>query len=102
MKKIISLILLFLLSSCSNNYTNFHDNKDNFTTSNSELKQNLSNFSLDNLREFENIEMKYTPDKKLIDEIVKKIDEEKSRIFVEVYIFTEKDLQKALIRAKKR
>lgn len=102
MKKIISLTLLFFLFSCSNNYTNFHENKSNFLNENSELKQNLDKFSLNDLREFENIEIKSTPDKKLIWEIVKKIDNAKLRIFVEVYIFTEKDLQKALIRAKKR
>ncbi|MDD5213529.1 MAG: phosphatidylserine/phosphatidylglycerophosphate/cardiolipin synthase family protein [Candidatus Gracilibacteria bacterium] len=102
MKKIISLILLFSLLSCSNNYTNFHENKDNFDVNKTEIKENLSNFSLSNLREFESIEISATPDKKLLKEIVKKIDEAKARIFVEVYIFTEKDLQKALVRAKKR
>lgn len=102
MKKLISLFLLFLLFSCSNNYIDFHENKNNYTSSQVETKQKLSNFSLDSLREFESIEMSATPDKKLLKEIVKKIDEAKSRIFVEVYIFTEKDLQKALIRAKKR
>ncbi len=102
MKKIISFILLFFLLSCSNNYIDFHENKDNYSSSQTEVKNKLSNFSLGNLREFESIEMTSTPDKKLLKEIVKKIDEAKTRIFVEVYIFTEKDLQKALIRAKNR
>jgi phosphatidylserine/phosphatidylglycerophosphate/cardiolipin synthase-like enzyme len=102
MKKLISLFLLFFLFSCSNNYTNFHENKSDFLSENTELKQNLENFSLEKIRNYESIEMSVTPDKKLLKEIVKKIDEAKSRIFVEVYIFTEKDLQKALIRAKKR
>jgi phosphatidylserine/phosphatidylglycerophosphate/cardiolipin synthase-like enzyme len=34
--------------------------------------------------------------------LVKKIDEAKKRIYIEIYIFTEKDLRAALIRAKKK
>ncbi len=102
MKKLISLFLLFFLFSCSNNYTNFHENKSDFLSENTALKENLDSFSLEKIRNYESIEMNSTPDKKLLKEIIRKIDEAKSRIFVEVYIFTEKDLQKALIRAKKR
>jgi phosphatidylserine/phosphatidylglycerophosphate/cardiolipin synthase-like enzyme len=38
----------------------------------------------------------------LLDEMVSKIDNSKSRVYVEVYIFTEKRLKKALINAHKR
>lgn len=102
MKKLISLILVFLLTSCSNSYVNFHENNSNFETSKSVLEANLENFSLKNLRKFDDVEIKSTPDKNLIKEIIEKINNAKSRIYVEVYIFTEKDLQNALIRAKKR
>ena len=43
-----------------------------------------------------------TPDLKLLDTIVSHIDEAKEEIYVEVYIFTEKKMREALVRAHKR
>jgi ABC-type iron transport system FetAB ATPase subunit len=46
--------------------------------------------------------MQTTPNVQLLDEIASKIDKAKTRIYVEVYIFTEKRMKKALVDAKKR
>jgi len=54
------------------------------------------------LRNFENIEIASTPDKNIIKKLREKIKNAKSRIYIEMYIFTEKDLRKELISAKKR
>jgi cardiolipin synthase len=43
-----------------------------------------------------------TPDKELLERLVSHIDKAQEKIYVEVYIFTEKKLRDALIRAHTR
>ncbi|MDD4151279.1 MAG: phospholipase D-like domain-containing protein [Candidatus Gracilibacteria bacterium] len=102
MKKFLVLFLFVLISSCSNNYTNFHENISNFSQNKQISQEKINDFSLKDLRKFENIEIASTPDKNLIKKLREKIKNAKSRIYIEMYIFTEKDLRKELINAKKR
>lgn len=102
MKKFLVLFLFILLSSCSNNYTNFHENISNFAENKQVAQEKINDFSLKDLRNFESIEMASTPDKNIIKKLREKIKNAKSRIYIEMYIFTEKDLRKELINAKKR
>ena len=46
--------------------------------------------------------LRETPDVKLLDDITTKIDSAQKRVYVEVYIFTEKRIKKSLLNAKKR
>lgn len=100
--KILIIFLFILLSSCSNNYTNFHNNIQNFAENKQIAQEKINDFSLKDLRNFENIEMTFTPDKNIIKKLREKIKNAKSRIYIEMYIFTEKDLRKDLLNAKKR
>lgn len=85
-------------------YLSFHnlDYKKNWVESQKELIKNINSFSLDSVKNIENIYIKNTPDLELLDDIVYEIDSAKSRVYLEVYILTEKNIQKALKRAYDR
>jgi phosphatidylserine/phosphatidylglycerophosphate/cardiolipin synthase-like enzyme len=57
---------------------------------------------LDKIRELDSIVFRTNPDKGLLDDIVLKIDNAKKRIYLEVYIFTDKRIREAIIKAKNR
>lgn len=97
MKKLILFFFLFLFS-CQNEYINFHnENKKNI-----QIQEELNHFSFDKIEYLSGLTLKITPDIKLLDDITNQIDNAKIRVYVEVYIFTEKRIKKALIDAKKR
>lgn len=66
-----------------------------------DVKKSLSDFSFDKIREIDWLEIYNTPDKNLLKLLVEKIRNAKTRVYIEAYIFTEKDLRDALIKAKK-
>lgn len=101
MKKIL-LIFLFLLFSCQNEYINFHQNKQIQDEQNSIISKQLENFSFEKITYLSWLTLKETPSLELLDELITKIDNAEKRVYIEVYIFTEKRLKKALIKAKKR
>jgi len=101
MKKIL-LILLFLLFSCQNDYTTFHNDKKNNLLQEKEIDEELKNFSLEKINYLSGVEIRSTPDLKLLDELVSKIEKAKTKVYIEMYIFTEKRLIKALKDAKNR
>lgn len=105
--KIISSIILsifFIIFSIFNfwEYYDFHkqkiENKEIYTNN----KNILENFDIKNIKQIENISLKHTPNKDLLDEIVKKIEKSKEKVYIEVYMFTENRIKTALIKAKKR
>ena len=98
---IITILLIFFGVSYSKEYFLFHTQSNEQQQNIQETNKSLSDFSFDQIREIENIELFKTPDKNLLKTLVKKIDEAKNRIYIEIYIFTEKDIRAALIRAKK-
>lgn len=100
LRKIIFL-LAFLLSSCTNEYWQFHEEKTKLTEQKQSVEQNLATFSVDTI-ESRDIEILVTPDKKVLDRIVSMIDQSKKQVFIEVYILTEKRIIGALQDAKKR
>ncbi len=97
MKKIL-IFFLFFLFSCQNEYVEFHQNKE----IEKQIQSEISDFSFEKIEYLSWITLKNTPDLKFLDELTQKIDDAKSRVYVEVYIFTEKRIRKALIDAKKR
>ncbi len=102
MKKLIFLLVpLFLLSSCTNEYWQFHEQKAKLTEQKQETTQTLQAFSIDTI-EPRNVEILTTPDKKVLDRIVSMIDGAKQQVLIEVYILTEKRIIQALKDAKKR
>ncbi len=64
-------------------------------------KNKVSNFSFDKIREIEKIELYKTPDKNLLKTLVEKIKNAKQRVYIEAYIFTEKEIRNSVIKAKK-
>lgn len=97
MKKFLLLSLLFLFS-CQNQYIEFHKNKE----TEKQIQSEINDFSFDKIEYLSWLTLRKTPDLKLLDELTTKIDNAKSRVYLEVYIFTEKRLKKSLIDAKKR
>lgn len=97
MKKLIFFSLFFLFS-CQNEYIYFH----NENKSNIQIEQEWNNFSFDTIEYLSGLTLKITPDTKILDDITAQIDHAKTRIYVEVYILTEKRIKKALIDGKKR
>lgn len=66
------------------------------------ISENKSNFSIENIKILEGSDIFITPDLWLLDDIVWEIDAAKSRVYLEAYIFTERDMRDAIIRAHKR
>ncbi len=101
----ISIIFfLFILFSIfyAKEYFLFHDKKQEINKNILNSKSDLQNFSLENIRTLEYVDIYKTPDKNLLKILVEKIKNAKTRIYVEAYIFTEKDLRSALVYSKKR
>ena len=105
-KKYINSIIitsLFLLFSWlyAKDYVSFHSEEKLKQVSQEQIKNDISTFSLEKIKDIENIEIHKTPDKNLIKTISEKIRNAKKRVYIEAYIFTEKDFLSALIKAKK-
>lgn len=94
---IFLLSVVYFLSSCSLEYQDFYAEK----TAQIDQLQKESHFSLDDVQEVDGITLRQTPDLDLLDELSQKIWNATSRVYVEMYIFTEKRLRKALIDAYK-
>lgn len=100
----VIIVFLFILFSFfyAKEYFLFHQNKSEIEKNIVKTSDLIKDFSLKNLRTFDDVEIYKTPDKELLKSIVKKIDLSKNRVYIEAYIFTEKDIKNALIKAKKR
>jgi len=98
---IVLFIVVFSFYNFSD-YKNFH--KANYEIENTKklVNEKLSNFELEDIKKINNINIYPTPDKDLLTKIVTDIDNAKEKIFLETYILTEKKVQEALVRAKKR
>lgn len=102
MKKILFLVMsLFFLFSCSNEYKTFHEENNKKIESEKYIKQQVSNFSFEDVKYLSGITLTQTPDTKYLDEIAKKVENAKNRVYLEVYILTETRLQTALKKAHK-
>lgn len=101
MKKIFLVLVLFLFS-CNNDYTEFHNKKIEETQKNTNIEKALNNFSFDDIKYLSWITLKETPDTKFLDELVEKINNSQEKVYVEVYIFTEKRLRTAIKKAYDR
>jgi len=105
--KIISYVILsifFIVFSIFNfwEYYNFHKEKIENKIKKEEESEKLNSFAVEKIKKIENVSLKYTPNKELLNELVKKINNSKQKVYVEVYMFTENRLREAIIKAKKR
>lgn len=84
-------------------YWEYQDIKQEEKTYQSKVIESLETFDSDEISQFwKSVELYSTPDLALLDTIVSQIDNAKKLIYVEVYIFTERDIRDALIRAHNR
>lgn len=100
-KLIIILVLIFSLFSCNNEYKNFHEENNEKIENQKAINDQISSFSLKDVKYLTWITITQTPDTKYLDEIVKKVENAKSKVYLEVYILTETRLQSALKKAYK-
>jgi phosphatidylserine/phosphatidylglycerophosphate/cardiolipin synthase-like enzyme len=83
-------------------YKNFHVNKNTLKIQNNEIQEKLQNFKLEDIKQLEDIEFYYTPNKDLLSKIIQNIENAKKHIYLETYMLTEKRIQAALIKAHKK
>ena len=84
-------------------YWQFRD-AQKLESSNAEVtSQSIKDFSINSVPDFRwKLELYSTPNKEFLTQIVSEIDAAQNNIYVEVYIFTEKDMRDAIIRAHNR
>ena len=80
-------------------YRDFHENKSTINQIEETSLQKARNFELENIKQIENISFFHTPNKDLLTNIVDKINNAETEIYLETYILTEKRIQEALIKA---
>ncbi|MBT5491066.1 hypothetical protein HOK00_01795 [bacterium] len=97
----IIFIILFSLFNYEE-YSEFHQTKSEIENKNIELNASLEKFKLEDIREINDLEFYYTPNKELLTRIVELINNAENEIFLEVYMLTEKRIQESLIKAHNR
>ena len=101
--RIFIVIFIFIFSFFYwKEYYNFHKNNKKIKQKKNYIENQISNFSVDKIRNINYIELDSTPNKQVLNKIIDKINSAKYKIYLEVYILTEKNIQKALKIAKKR
>lgn len=66
------------------------------------VEKSILDFDISKIEELEDVELYYTPYPDLIDKIIEKIDKAEDKVYIEVYMFTEKRIKNSVINAKKR
>ena len=103
MNKLASILLvwIFLLSSCTNEYIAYHNKIIQNERSEAINASKSLEFSLDKIKD-RDVDIMETPDIGVLDRITGLMDSTKKRLYVEVYILTEKRIIKSMIDAHKR
>ena len=83
-------------------YWEYQEDQSQLLSYASQVEAKRENFSLESLESLEDMSLHTTPDRDLLDYFIERIDAAQHNIFVEVYIFTEKRMRDALIRAHNR
>lgn len=87
----------------SEEYWVYHEKQNQSQERIGTISQSLQWFEVHQIQNFaDEISLFSTPNPDFLDQIIAQIDAAKERIFVEVYIFTERDIKNALLRAHER
>lgn len=102
--KIVSfviILLFFVLISFFywSEFINYHKNNFELEKINSQTIKKSNNFEIENISEIENIEFYNSPSLELKEKIINNINSAENYIYLEVYMFTEKSIKEALIKA---
>lgn len=105
--KTINLVLIFVLFIMFSfifwkEYFDFQRNQFSIEKSIIDTKKYAKNFSLTDIKDLKSTAIYHTPYKNLINKIIEDINSSKEKIYLEVYIFTEKRILNAIKNAKKR
>lgn len=106
-QKVIYTIIFFIFLGISSffygeTYIHFLNEKNESKQIPQLIKKDENGFSFDLIEPVKQARFFSTPDLNFLDFLVKKIDASEKRVYINVYIFTEKRLKNALIVAKKR
>lgn len=99
--KLIFISLILFLSSCTNEYFIYHSQNQKYLESKTNVSKNLNNFDLSKIEQ-RDVEIISFPSKTWLDKIINLIDKAQKRVYLEVYILTEKRIIGALKSAKNR
>jgi len=80
---------------------NFHQNKNELLEEKKDIQNNVENFSFEQIRDYENIELFSSSEKDLSKRIIEKIKSAEIRVYIEVYMLTHTKIINAL-KAKKK
>lgn len=94
-------IILFSLFE-SKEYIDFHKKQKDAIIQQNHFKVQNSKFSFDSIQTLDKTSLSSTPSYNVLTTIIDKIHNAQNEILLEVYMLTHKDIQKALIEAKKR
>ncbi len=83
-------------------YIKFHNNINYEIENNKIIQKKINSFSLEKINKLNYVDFKYTPNKEVLDLIISKISNAKKRVYLEVYIFTEKRIRESVKKAKTR
>ena len=107
MRSYVTLIFLILFVSFGSyfffdEFQDFQLEKEQSEKSASLVQKEIWSFSHEDIETLPWIHLYSLPDPRFLDDLVSKIDTSKEKIWLNVYIFTEKRIRSALIKAKKR
>lgn len=83
-------------------YLDFYNQKTKLVQQEQLVENALADFSTESIQQVHQLWFAVTPDIQVLDTLVQKIDTSENRVFLEVYIFTEKRILEALKKAQKR
>ena len=99
----IIIVLFFIVFSYFywEDFLNFHQNKNELLEEKKDIQNNVENFSFEQIRDYENIELFSSSEKDLSKRIIEKIKSAEIRVYIEVYMLTHTKIINAL-KAKKK
>lgn len=100
----IIIVIFFIIFSYFNigEFLDYQKNHENLKNTEINNKEKISNFSLEKINNIKDIQLKVTPNNGVLKKIISRINKAKIRIYIEVYMFTNKDIISSVLKAKKR
>jgi len=107
LKKLLSSLFILLFIGVFwylfwDEYRDFQNKATEVRNQQIKISQEIQDFSVDNIRLLDSVDLYHTPYKSLLDLLVNKINASQDRVYIEVYIFTEKRIKSAIKSAHDR
>lgn len=83
-------------------FLDFQNNKLKTKEEKEEITRLANSFELSKIKTLEQTDLFFAPDEKLLEDFIDKIKNSKKRVYIEVYMFTEKRILEELKKAKSR